>query len=42
MPNHCFNEVKAKKEILDEIYDYADSILKTCEKNKANINFKRF
>ena len=22
MPNHCFNEVKAKKEILDEIYDY--------------------
>lgn len=22
MPNHCYNEVKAKKEILDEIYDY--------------------
>lgn len=25
MPNHCFNEVKAKKEILDEIYDYENN-----------------
>ena len=30
MPNHCFNEVKAKKEILDEIYDY--------EKGKITFN----
>ena len=30
MPNHCFNEVKAKKEILDEIYDY--------EKEKITFN----
>lgn len=25
MPNHCYNEVKAKKEILDEIYDYKNN-----------------
>ena len=27
MPNHCYNEVKAKKEILDEIFDYEKGIV---------------